>query len=271
MTDFIFLGCKITADGNWSRENKRHLLLGGKVMTNLYSILKSRDIIFLTKIWIVKAMVFSSSPVLMWELDHKEAWALKNWCFRTMVLERTLESSFDCKEIKLINLKGNQSVLNICWKDWFWSSNTLATWCEADSLEKILMLAKTEGKRRRGQQRMRCLDNITDSMDLNLNKLWETVVKDKGVWYAVVHGVAKSQTWFNNWTTATTNSLKIFILFYHWTIIALQCCAGFCCTTKWISCMYNYTPSLLTFLPPLYVITRHHRELSSLGYTAASH
>ena len=92
VTDFIFLGSKITADGDWSHEIKRHLLLGRKVMTNLDSILKSRDITFPTKVCLVKAMVFSSSHLWMWELDCKESWVPKNWCVWTVVLEKTLES-----------------------------------------------------------------------------------------------------------------------------------------------------------------------------------
>ena len=107
VTDFILFTCKITADGDCSLETKRHLLLGRKVMTNLDSILKNRDITLLTKICIVKAMVFLVL-LQMWELDHKEVWALKNWCFWTMVLEKTLESPLDSKEIKSVNPKENQ-------------------------------------------------------------------------------------------------------------------------------------------------------------------
>ena len=109
LTDFIFLGSKITADGYCSREIKRHLLLGRKAMANLDSILKSRDITLLTRVYIVKAMVFSSSCVQVWELDHREGWALKNWCFQIIVLEIILESPLDCKEIKPVNPKGNES------------------------------------------------------------------------------------------------------------------------------------------------------------------
>ena len=124
MTDFVCLGSKITADGDCSHEIKRRLLLGRKAMTNLDSILNSRDIILLTKVRLVKAMVF---PVVMYgcELDHNESWvlslkfffiaiqsnssSLKNWCFWTVVLEKTLKSPLDCKEIKLVSPKGNQS------------------------------------------------------------------------------------------------------------------------------------------------------------------
>ena len=109
VTDFIVLGSKITEDGDYSHEIKRCLLLGRKVMTNLNSIFKSRDITLPTKVCLVKAMV---SPVVMywmWELDHKESWALKNWCFWTVVLEKTLESPLDCKEIQSVHPKGNQS------------------------------------------------------------------------------------------------------------------------------------------------------------------
>ena len=109
VTDFIFLGSKITADGDCSHEIKWCLLLGRKAMTNLDTILNSRDITLPTKVHLVKAIVFSSSHVWMWELDHKESWKQKNWCFWTAVLEKTLESSFNCKEIKPVNPKGNQS------------------------------------------------------------------------------------------------------------------------------------------------------------------
>ena len=99
VTDFIFLGFKITADGDCSHEMKRFLFLGRKGMTNLDSILKSRDITLPTKICLVKAVVFSSRHIWIWELECKESWAPKNWCFWTVVLERTLVSPLDCKEI----------------------------------------------------------------------------------------------------------------------------------------------------------------------------
>ena len=105
VTDFIFLGSRITADGDCSHEVKRRLLLGRKSITNLDSIFKSRDITLPTKICLVKAMVFP----WLWELDHKESWTLKNWCFWTVVLEKTLDSPLDSKEIQPVCPKGNQS------------------------------------------------------------------------------------------------------------------------------------------------------------------
>ena len=105
----LFWGApKITADGDYSHEIKRCLLLGRKAMTNLDSILKSRDITLLTKVCRVKAMVFSNIHVWIWELDHKEGWTLKNWCFWIVVLEKTPENPLDSKEIKSVNSKGNQ-------------------------------------------------------------------------------------------------------------------------------------------------------------------
>ena len=127
--DFISFGSKITADGDCSHEMKRHLLLGRKVMTNLDSILKSRDIILPTKVYLVKAMAF---PVVMYGLRVGLPRRMpKNWCFWTVVLEKTLESPLDSKEIQPVHPKGNQPWI-FHWKDWCWSwySNTLATWCK---------------------------------------------------------------------------------------------------------------------------------------------
>ena len=131
VSDFIFLGSKITADGDCSHEIKRRLLLGRNVMTNLESILKSRDITLPRKVCLVKAMVFPVVIVCMWKLDCEEGWALKNWCFWTVVLEKTLESPLDCKEIQPVHPKGHQSWVFFGRNDAKAEiSSTLATSCE---------------------------------------------------------------------------------------------------------------------------------------------
>ena len=162
VTDFLFLGSKITADGDCSYKIKRCLLLGRKAMTNIDSVLKSRKITLLTKIHLVTAMVF---PVVIYgcELDHKEGWALKNWWFPTVMLEKTLESPLDSKEIKPVSPKLNIQKINpeyslegLMLKQKLQYFGHLM-W-RASSLEKILMLRKIESRRRRGQQRLRWLD-----------------------------------------------------------------------------------------------------------------
>ena len=195
VTDFIFLGSKITADSDCSHEIKICLFFGRKAMTNLDNILKSRDITLPTKVLSSQSYGFSSSRVWIWELDHEEIWAPKNWCFWTVVLEKTFESPLDCKEIQPVNPKGNQP--------WISFGRTVAEaeapilW-QPDAKSQLIGKDPDAGKDWRqekgtGWQRMRWLASITNSMDMNLSKLQETE-EDRGAWHAAIHQVAKSKT-----------------------------------------------------------------------------
>ena len=194
VTDFIFLGSNVSADGDCSHEIKRHLLLGSKAMAILDSTFKSRDITLLTKVHVVKAKVF---PVVMygcesWTIKKAECWrigAFELWSRRRLLRVSWIARRSNQLILKEINPEYSLEGLMLKLKPQFFSHLMQ----RAISLEKTLMLGNIEGRRRRGHQRVRWLDGITDSVDMGLSKLWE-IVMEREAWHASIHRIADSDT-----------------------------------------------------------------------------
>ena len=237
----IFLGSIITANSDCSHEVKRCLLLGRKAMTNLDSILKSRDIILPTKVHLVKAMVF---PVVMygWELGDKESWASKNWCFWTVVLKKTLESPLDCKDVQPVHPKGHQSCIFIGRTD----AEIEAPMLWPPDAKNWLIGKDPEARKDWGQEKKGMIENemhgITDSVDMSLSELRE-VEMDREAWPAAVHGVAKSGPRLSNWT-----ELKLELNLLSVIIYCSSLASSFGSAFTWKCSGHSFYFSILAFL-----------------------